>query len=175
MTFKEYFLKESSDEVTKITDPNGSYKLKYTDGAVMRFKLGEDKSYPVTFVYTDKHGFAHSPDNDTPAITYNDIAENAITQGWYRNGVQHREGDKPAEITKKASTGAIEKLFYLKNGEKHRLTGPAVITYYNGIIYIEDYFIHGKKYTKEEFDEYTKGLESKEDKELLGDLGQTFD
>ncbi len=39
--------------------------------------------------------------------------------------------------------------FWLKNGELHREDGPAII-YANGK---ESYYLDGKKYTKEEFDQ----------------------
>lgn len=174
ITFKQFFT-ESNDEVTKITSPDGSYKVRYGDGVVERYRLNEYSDQPVTCVYIDKYGFAHSPDNNTPAITTHDKSNDTIIKEWYTHGTKHRDGDEPAEISRFIKTGQLNRLFYIKNGKKHRLTGPAVISFYNGAIDSQDYYIHGVHYTKEEFDEYTKGLESKEDKELLGDLGQTFD
>lgn len=74
------------------------------------------------------------------------------------------------------STGGIllEENWY-RDGKLHRLDGPAIRhkSFYSEVMN-EEYYINNVRFTKEEFDEYVKGLDSKEDKELLGDLGQTF-
>ena len=91
------------------------------------------------------------------------------------NGYLHRD-DGPAVTWYDDFYGKKEMEKWMKHGMLHRLDGPAWIYYYtDGKIRTADYFINDKEYTKEEFDEYTKGLESKEDKELLVDLGQTFE
>lgn len=62
-----------------------------------------------------------------------------------------------------------------KNGLEHRIDGPSdYLIDKNGNMNTVSYYINGKRYSKEDFDEFTKGLDNKEDKELLGDLGQTF-
>lgn len=91
-----------------------------------------------------------------------------------KNGHDHRL-DGPAVI-RFYENGNKRWQIWFRHGKKHRLDGPAYEEWdehKNKIQHI--YFINDKEYTKKEFDEYTKGLQSKEDKELLGDLGQTFD
>lgn len=93
----------------------------------------------------------------------------------------HRE-DGPAVIGYRKADNAVLYNIWVKNGKRHRLDGPAYLYWSGGLSAatnttpsIVEYWINGVEYTKEEFDEYVKGLENKEDKELLGDLGQTFD
>jgi hypothetical protein len=175
MTFKEFFLKESDNEVTKITNPNGSYKIKYLDGATERYRIDEDPHTVIDYAYIDKLGYLHSPDNNTPAMVANNINDNTTSEIWYNHGLVHRDGDLPSQIDKD-SIGEHIVVFYHKNGKKHRLTGPAVfIRDEDNNSFRLHYYINNVSYTKEGYDEYTKGLESKEDKELLSDLGQTFD
>lgn len=87
---------------------------------------------------------------------------------WKINGVFHRDGDLPADI-QRDDYGNEEWEAYYKNGKLHRLTGPAVIDYDE-----EEYWINGKQYTKEEFDEFLKDVDTK-DIDMLSDLGQTFE
>jgi hypothetical protein len=90
-----------------------------------------------------------------------------------QHGRRHRE-DGPAYI-QYFQDGNIDYLSYEKNGKRHRLDGPAeVLNDRNGNTHEERYYIHGKSYTKEEFDEYVKGM-NKDQLDMLGDLGQTFE
>lgn len=63
------------------------------------------------------------------------------------------------------------------NSKFHRLDGPAytIKNLETGEIDDEEYYINGKSYSKEEFNNFVKGLDNKEEKELLGDLGQSFE
>jgi hypothetical protein len=58
---------------------------------------------------------------------------------WLKNGVFHRDGDKPAFI---GSKGTLE---WYKNGLLHRTTGPAIIRPDNSY----EYWINGVNITEE--------------------------
>jgi hypothetical protein len=73
-----------------------------------------------------------------------------------------------------AKTRLASEIWYVDD-EYHRLDGPAHQRWYeNGQKESEMWRINGVDYTKEEFDEYTKGM-NKEELDMLSDLGQTFD
>lgn len=66
-------------------------------------------------------------------------------------------------------------IWYAKHGKYHRLDGPAIYSYdKKRNSYFSKYFINGVEYTKEEFDEYIKGL-NKDEVDMLTDLGQSFE
>jgi hypothetical protein len=175
MTFKEYFLMEETEEVTKVTNLIGTYKIKYEDGVTERYRLNEYPFQPVVYALIDKFGYLHSPDSNTPAIESVDTADKTKVISWYKHGLIHRDGDLPAEQEESINEkGVLVRVVYAKNGKKHRLTGPAVVGYYDNTTFSESYYINGKLYTKEEFDKYVSGL-NKDQAEMLGDLGQTFD
>lgn len=83
------------------------------------------------------------------------------------------------EVIKEYYDEAKAKLMYelwCKDGKLHRLDGPAFQRWdENGQRAYESWYIEHRFYTKEEFDQYVKGLDSKEDIEMLSDLGQSFD
>jgi hypothetical protein len=89
--------------------------------------------------YTDgslewcKDGVYHR-DGDKPARIYKDG-----TLVWWKNGKWHRDGDKPAMIY------ADGTLTWFKNGKQHRTTGPAIIHPNNK----HRYWINGVDITKE--------------------------
>lgn len=65
--------------------------------------------------------------------------------------------------------------YWTVNGTYHRVDGPAIVMRdKHGIIMHEGYFINNKPYTKEEFNRYFESI-SQENKEILSDLGQSFD
>lgn len=74
------------------------------------------------------------------------------------------------------ATDEFDDLFiiYYKHGRYHNATGPAIVRKSKDGIEVGIYYINGTQYTKEEFDEFIKGLNNDE-KELASDLGQTFD
>jgi len=70
-------------------------------------------------------------DNDEPACIYSDPIRWHCWQEWYKNGLQHRDGDKPAKV------GPGEYRAWYKHGVMHRIGGPAEI--YKGTeIWCED-------------------------------------
>lgn len=81
--------------------------------------------------------------NDEPAEVYSNH-----TLAWYKHGVLHREGDKPAFISEFWAYSD-----WYENGKRHRLTGPARVPdctkYYAP--FGEKYYIHGVRYTEAEF------------------------
>ena len=79
-----------------------------------------------------KNGVWHR-DGDKPARIY---AANS-TLLWYKNGKIHRDGDKPAAIFWNGT------LWWYKNGKQHRVTGPAVINRNNK----HEYWINGVNIT----------------------------
>lgn len=87
----------------------------------------------------------------------------------------HVRGDKEGNVVYYA---------WFKDGRYHRLDGPAtwmkseyVIRRFNDSNTGDEYrfYIEGTEYTKEQFEEMFRGIDSIEDKELLIDLGQTFE
>jgi hypothetical protein len=79
-----------------------------------------------------KNGVYHR-DGDKPAVIHVD------TLSWWKNGKCHRDDEKPAWID---ANGPIE---WLKNGQWHRTTGPAKISPNNK----HEYWINGVNITKE--------------------------
>lgn len=179
-SFKQYFT-ENIEEATKLTDPNATYKVWYYGGSIgmydFEYKLkDEDIDQYATYVYVDKEGYLHSPDNQTPAKEEIRPEENLKEHTFYKHGKIHRDGDLPASVETVLKGDKFSRLSYYKDGKHHRLTGPAEIIFeYDGRVYEQEYWINNKEYSKEEFDEYVKGIESKEDREMLSDLGQTFE
>ena len=80
-----------------------------------------------------KNGLRHR-DGDKPAY----IGVNG-NLGWYQNGELHRDGDKPAVI------GRDGDLIWYKNGQRHRICGPSRI-YASGRL---KWWINGKDITLE--------------------------
>ena len=67
---------------------------------------------------------------------------------------------------------------WYKNGKLHRTNGPAVIRRFDpktGGEGRDEYWINGELHSKQSFDEYFSGIESQADKDMLTDLGQSFD
>jgi hypothetical protein len=78
------------------------------------------------------NGKLHSPDNDTPALSFP-----SGEKRWYKNGLLHREGDLPARIVPEKDS----KEWYYE-GKYHREGGPATINRYGDGI--ETWSKHGK-------------------------------
>lgn len=88
---------------------------------------------------------------------------------------QHYLHNDTGPATETLYNDKMRTVWYANHGKFHRLDGPAIITYRaSGNILQASYYINGVNYTKEEFDEYTKGLD-KDQLDMLGDLGQTFE
>lgn len=99
-----------------------------------------------------------TPDGDLPAMIHPDGV-----QKWWQHGEQHRDGDKPAVISKTIQEWWQHGQRHRENGpaivfrdglqmwiqhdQKHRLDGPAVTNGGSS----EEYWIDNVQYTKEEF------------------------
>ena len=92
-----------------------------------------------TFYYDPTWTYLHR-ENDLPAIEY---ANGDLV--WYQYGEYHREGDKPARIS---DNGQDQEWWF--EGKLHRLTGPAWINTKSDPP-IENFFIHGEIYSREDF------------------------
>jgi len=105
----------------------------------------------------------------------NSYQVNPSLQIWVNeDNVLHRL-DGPAYIFTYISSN-IEHHSWYKNGVEHRVDGPSDYNIDNeGVMSSVSYHINGRAYSKGEFEEFTKGLDTKEEKELLSDLNQTFD
>jgi hypothetical protein len=80
----------------------------------------------------------------------------------------------PAYV-KRFINGNVFEEIWAKHGYMHRLGGPARKTFdYFSNKLLEQYFVHGRHYSKEEFDEYAKDM-NKEELDMLSDLVQPFD
>lgn len=67
---------------------------------------------------------------------------------------------------------------WVKNGITHRIGGPAIWIHpdhKNIFVQGPRYYIEGVHYTPEQYKDYFKGIDSKEEQELLVDLGASFD
>lgn len=101
---------------------------------------------------------------------YHDMDKKRIAKELYTvNGILHRE-DGPASISYDWE-GKVQHERWYKNGKQHRLDGPSYIDHSSNY---KKYHINGVEYTKKQFDEYVKDMD-KDQLDMLGDLGQTFD
>ena len=92
-----------------------------------------------------------------------------------RKNMYHLEIREPYSDSVDIAYSLYGNTYYKKGTDvKHRVDGPAVIKKNKKGLDIIKYFINGIEYTKEEFDQYTKDL-NKDEAEMLGDLGQTFE
>jgi hypothetical protein len=95
---------------------------------------------------------------------------------WYRDGKYHRLDG--IAYQRWYENGQKEVEIWYRNDKYHRLDGPAYQSWWcsDSVLYHTNprWFINGIEYTEEEFNEYVKGLDSKEDLDILVDLGQTF-
>jgi hypothetical protein len=101
------------------------------------------------------------------------------TTHYDNNNNKHRDNG-PAEISISPYTSTVTFNWY-KHGKLHRTNGPAVVRKnkntpeINGTGYFSSqYWINGVQYTKEEYEKYFKDT-SEGDKDILADLGQSFD
>jgi hypothetical protein len=89
----------------------------------------------------------------------------------------HREDDKPAYILQPSSFSKTKETKWLKHGQLHRLTGPAIIINFYGMTSpsgsvlpdIMEYYIDGKQILPGEFKQLTKQY-STEDIQMYNDL-----
>jgi len=80
---------------------------------------------------------------------------------WYENGQKYSEiyrvngqshrTDGPAYISWHEN-GQKHSEIYLVDGKRHRIDGPAVTRWYENGQRYEEYWIHNKRYTKEDFE-----------------------
>jgi len=79
---------------------------------------------------------------------------------YWLNDIKHRV-DGPAYISYHQMNHNIEHVEYYINGKRHRLDGPASIWYdIHNNIQSEEYFIQDTKYSKEEFEKECKRLKN---------------
>lgn len=156
------------DELVNLCESNNITKhIKYYEDL-----KGNKTDIPYEIKYYNQQNLLHREDG--PAHIRYWANGKKRWEAWMQNGERYRT-DGPSYI-QYFDDGQVDFVAYEKNGKYHRLDGPAWESYYpNGRVFEMRYYIHDKRYTKKEFDEYVKGLDSKEDKELLGDLGQTFE
>ena len=119
-----------------------------------------------------------------------DITENNWpgTGTLFVRNIRNKEGKlhcltEPAHV-RWDKEGNIEHYSWFKNGQFHRLDGPAYFIKSEFVLRkvgdtsTDDeyaYYIEGILYSKEQFEAMFRGVDSIEDKELLIDLGQTFE
>lgn len=136
-------------------------------------------------IYTDKNGYLHR-DHDLPAYEHKVNGK----QIWYKHGVVHREGGKPAEVVRK--NGKLRSESYYEHGLLHRINGPAFVNnvhdnkewYQRGKLHRTDgpalvhrnrieFYINGRPMTREEFEKHFEIKESDDKfKELLFSLSE---
>lgn len=107
--------------------------------------------------------------------TYWDDGKTKRAEYWKDRNKENHRLDGPAKIMY-YSSGNLSLVVWYKHGKRHRLDGPALIDYDEDgkTIYIQEYWINGRRYTKEEYDAFLKNVKP-EDVDMLSDLGQSFD
>ena len=75
------------------------------------------------------------------------------TEEWFKDGMEHRDNDKPAEIDYRKDGSVFSKLWY-KDGMKHRDNDkPAEIIYRkDGSVKSEEWYKNGVEYTPQKTD-----------------------
>ena len=109
-----------------------TYRHPVTGKQVYEEKVWQDRT--ELFAVITLHSF-----NDAPAIVF----ENGDSR-WYKDGLHHRDGDKPAVIE------PGWKMWWVVDGKLHRLSGPAIDRPYRRV----DYYINGEQYGKEEWEKH---------------------
>lgn len=127
--------------------------LEYDESAILKNKFGDKGKY--------------FDNNGQLRVIYVD----SIVSKFYvdKNGYLASPKNGKPTLVRRISDAEYAQFWY-RNGKLHRVNGPAVLSKRN-----TQYWLNGKEYTKKEFDEYVKGLNSKEDLDMLSDLGQTFE
>lgn len=116
------------------------YQLQYKDG-YDEVKLVEYR--PIKFTQF-KHKILHSTHIPAMKIFWN---KNLIEERWYLNGLIHRKNE-PA-LTFYDINQTIKFHHYVHHGKKHRIDGPAVITY--DIHKEKSWFLNGINYSFNEW------------------------
>lgn len=127
-----------------LEDPDYEYReLADGLGTKVWLRRGEYHSYndspaeirPIQGVHSwYRDGILHR-DGDKPAMIYYSSDGKVLHRIWMKNGKRHRGEDKPAEIVFNGNL-----LTWYKHGRKHRENGPAFIDNINGI---ERWYIDG--------------------------------
>lgn len=139
-------------------------KEEYEDGRPKSIRYFSSKDSNGNYIY-------HNPDGPATSAWYEN--RQLSYAGWFLNGIEHRELNKPSYL-QYSSNGSLEWEEYKVNGKLHRTDGPALQKFAPVYDPVVEYYINGVKYTKEEFDNYFKDIKDT-DKDMLADLGQTFD
>lgn len=106
------------------TESYYQHGLEHRDGdlpAFIRYRIiARTKMVEIMTTYFYKHGRYHR-DNDLPAFEYTSEDKKTTTKAYFRNGLLHRDVDKPAKIIKFLRQGKenIYENFY-RNGELYR-------------------------------------------------------
>ena len=171
------------EEATMEKLPNGGRKRTCDDGVVIYYDAEgnlhrEDGPAVIEFYTNDqrlhretwyKHGRKHRLDGPANIQYYHN---NVISsKAWYVGGVNTRK-DGPAEI-EYFQDGSLSRESYRLYGQSHRLDGPAHIEYFDGDT-LEEYYIKGRKYDKEDFDKQFTGVDKDLRKDFV-DMQDTFD
>ena len=86
--------------------------------------------------------------SDTEYVEYQYYYDNLVAmEAYYKNGVWHKDIDKPAVIVYNLD-GNVEKEFYYKNGNMHRDGDKPALVEYNRmrVIVRESYYHNGVEY-----------------------------
>jgi hypothetical protein len=108
------------------------------------------------------------------AVDYNYSGSKIRLETFNKNFKLNSINDYPAKV----DFIYEKRIGWYVDGKLHRTDGPAVIQGFDkktGEEGTVEYWINGEMYDKKTFDEYFSGIESKEDKDMLSDLGQSFD
>jgi len=99
--------------------------------------------YGQTIKWELYNGELQSPDNDTPALEIQ--GKDRKTKAWYRNGMLHRDDDKPARVIEDLTSDKVQMEYY-DDGLLHRDKGlPAVILIKDGKVASRRYYDQGQE------------------------------
>jgi hypothetical protein len=107
----------------------------------------------------NKYRKLHSINSQPARISYN-INGLILSLKWFKNGVEHREGDK-FDVVDYNLNKKVDVLFWLKNGLEHRENGkPSYVSYLsNGSVVFKTYFGNGIEYKESDSKEYKEKYE----------------
>ncbi len=148
--FTRYWYNQNDPKIHLEYDPHDYISYTLPNGKL------HNESRPAMIVYDTmfKHfgqeewyrdGIYHR-DNDKPALYNWYFDSDKIRKGWWNRGQMHRDGDQPAWVHIRKN-GKLRKKEWWKNNKKHREIGPAIIEYHkNGNIKRKEWWTNGKRH-----------------------------
>lgn len=133
---------------------NGNYRLK--NGFILNLGAVDQRETGIIGALVIERGFGnfirHADDNRPSLAVYRQeqghpyyltrFAERRKEQAWHHSGLLHRENGPAQQLYD--GHGFLEEERWYRRGTLHREDGPAIISYHNGRMAVEKYYIDGK-------------------------------